>query len=86
MTNKTKGDFNGMQKENARIEDKWTNFLFYIFVTIVVTLLVLGALSIIGYIVYFGYKMLDTHPVMGGVIMISPLIFIICAFQIGEYF
>ncbi len=33
MTNKTKGDFNGMQKENARIEDKWTNFLFYIFVT-----------------------------------------------------
>lgn len=75
-----------MQKEKAHIEDKPTNFLFYIFVTIVVTLLVLGALLIIGYIVYFGYKMLDTNPVMGGVIMISPLIFIICAFQIGEYF
>lgn len=75
-----------MKYKKTHIKNKTTSFWFYIFVTTVVTLLALGVLSIIGYIVYFGYKMLDNNPVIGSIIMISPLILIICAAQVGEYF
>lgn len=62
------------------------DFWPYIFATVAVTLLVLAMLSIVGGIVYFGYKMLGEHPVIGSIIIISPLIFVICAFETGEYF
>ena len=74
------------EKGKPCIGAETTGFWFYIFVTMVVTLLTLGVLSIVGYIAYFGYRMLGNNPVIGSIIMISPLIFIICAFQVGEYF
>ncbi len=71
---------------DSEVEGEMKGHWEFIFATIMCTLLVLGILSIVGYIVYFGYKMLSNNPVIGCVIMISPLIFIICAFQVGEYF
>lgn len=58
----------------------------YLAMTILATLIVLIVLFVIISIVMLGFKMLRYNFALGIAIMVSPLVFIIAAFEVGEYF
>ena len=60
--------------------------LHYLLVTFIVAIIISIILSLVIYLVYIGYKYLDTNIVLGVFLIILPFVFIIFLFQVGEYF
>ncbi len=62
------------------------NYVGCFAMTILITLMVMIVLFVIISIVMFGFKMLKHNFTLGIAIMVSPLVFVIVAFEVGEYF
>lgn len=58
--------------------------LHYLLVTFIVAIIISLVMSIIIYILYVGYKLLDTNLVLGAFIIILPVAFIISIFGFGD--
>lgn len=60
--------------------------LHYLLVTFIVAIIISLIMSLIIYILYIGYKFIDTNLVLGAFIIILPVAFIISLFGIGDDF
>ena len=64
--------------------------LHYLLVSFIVATIISLIISLIIYIIYIGYKFLDTNFVLGAFLIILPFVFtfvfIISLFHVGEYF